>query len=68
MRFLLAFCALAQLLSAQILYVGTYTQPQSGAKGIYAYRLDPTTGKLTDLGLMAETPNPTFLALHPTRK
>jgi 6-phosphogluconolactonase len=67
MRFLLVF-ALAQLLSAQILYVGTYTQPQSSAKGIYAYRLDPKTGKLADLGLMAETPNPTFLALHPSGK
>jgi 6-phosphogluconolactonase len=70
MKFLpiLMALALVQLLSAQILYVGTYTQPQSGAKGIYGYRLDGKTGKLAELGLMAETPNPTFLALHPNGK
>jgi 6-phosphogluconolactonase len=60
--------ALAPLLSAQILYVGTYTQPQSGAKGIYAFKFDAKTGKLAELGLMAETPNPTFLAVHPSGK
>jgi 6-phosphogluconolactonase len=67
MKFLTFFSALwvAPLLSAQILYVGTYTQPQSSAKGIYAYKFDAKTGKLAELGLMAETPNPTFLALHP---
>ena len=70
MKFLLLLSALtlAPLLSAQILYVGTYTQPQSSAKGIYAYRFDAKTGKLADLGLMAETPNPTFLAVHPNGK
>src|ERR1700733_10694369 len=62
---LLVILTLAPLLSAQILYVGSYTQPQSSAKGIYAYRLDAKTGKLAELGLMAETPNPTFLAIHP---
>jgi 6-phosphogluconolactonase len=58
----------ASLLSAQIMYVGTYTNAQSQAKGIYAYKFDGKTGKLADLGLMAETPNPTFLALHPNGK
>ncbi len=65
---LLVILTLAPLLSAQILYVGSYTQPQSSAKGIYAYKLDAKTGKLAELGLMAETPNPTFLALHPNGK
>jgi len=59
---------LTPLLSAQILYVGTYTEPQSPAKGIYAYRFDAATGKLAPLGLMAQTANPTFLALHPSGK
>jgi 6-phosphogluconolactonase len=67
MKFLtiLSALTLAPLLCAQILYVGTYTQPQSSAKGIYAFKLDAKTGKLAELGLMAETPNPTFLAIHP---
>jgi 6-phosphogluconolactonase len=67
MKFSLALM-LAPLLSAQIMYVGTYTAPQSSAKGIYAYRFDAKTGKAAPLGLMAETPNPTFLAIHPNGK
>jgi 6-phosphogluconolactonase len=55
----------ASVVSAQIMYVWTYTNPQSKAKGIYAYRFDAKTGKLADMGLMAETPSPSFLALHP---
>ena len=49
-----------------ILYVGTYTGPES--KGIYAYNYDAATGKLTPLGLAAETANPSFLAIDSTRK
>src|SRR5947209_1599233 len=44
-------------------YVGTYTG--KGSQGIYAWRFDPSSGKLTDVGLVAETPNPTFLAVGP---
>jgi 6-phosphogluconolactonase len=60
--------ALAPLLSAQLMYVGTYTNPESKAKGIYAYQFDSKTGKLAPLGLMAEGPDPTFLAVHPNGK
>jgi 6-phosphogluconolactonase len=49
-----------------LMYVGTYTGKES--KGIYAFRYDADTGKATPLGLAAETPNPTFLAVHPSRK
>src|ERR1700712_6113887 len=62
---LFAAMALAPLLSAQIMYVGTYTAPQSSSKGIYAYKFDAKTGNMAPLGLVAETPNPTFLAVHP---
>ena len=70
---LLAAC-LAPLLPAPaaqpqgqfIVYVGTYTQKES--KGIYAWRFDAATGKLAPLGLVAETVNPTFLALRPDRR
>jgi 6-phosphogluconolactonase len=44
-----------------LVYVGTYTGPES--KGIYALRFDPASGKSTPLGLMAETTNPSFLAI-----
>ncbi|MFK8058563.1 MAG: lactonase family protein [Polaribacter sp.] len=40
-------------------YVGTYTKKDS--KGIYEYQISDT-GKLTKIGLVAETINPTFLA------
>ncbi len=44
-----------------LVYVGTYSNTKS--KGIYACRMDLATGALTPLGLEAETPNPTFLAI-----
>src|SRR5262249_50244280 len=44
-------------------YVGTY--PRAGSKGIYRCTFDPTNGQLSAPELAAETPNPTFLALHP---
>jgi 6-phosphogluconolactonase len=49
-----------------IAFVGTYTRQDS--KGIYAYRFRPATGQLTPIGLVAETENPSFLALHPNRR
>ena len=48
------------------LYVGTYTNKTS--KGIYQYRFDPATAKIETIGLAAETPNPTFLVIHPNHK
>jgi 6-phosphogluconolactonase len=47
------------------IYVGTYTEEGSKSKGIYAYRFDPTTAEITAIGLVAETVNPSFLAVHP---
>jgi 6-phosphogluconolactonase len=49
-----------------LVYVGTYTGPTS--KGIYGYRFDATTGQATSLGLVAETVNPSFLAIDPSRR
>ena len=48
-----------------LFYVGTYTEEGSKSKGIYAYRYDAATGEITDLGLAAETTNPSFVAPHP---
>jgi 6-phosphogluconolactonase len=48
------------------LYVGTYTKAQS--KGIYAYKFQSSTGKLTPIGLAGESSNPSFLAVHPSQR
>jgi 6-phosphogluconolactonase len=47
-------------------YIGTYTQ--RGSKGIYLFELDTATGKLTPRGLAAATKDPSFLAIHPSRR
>jgi 6-phosphogluconolactonase len=46
-----------------LVYVGTYTQ--RGSHGIYAYRYQEGSGKLTPLGLAAATENPSFVTIHP---
>lgn len=47
--------------SGYLLFAGTYTKGTS--KGIYAYRFQGKTGDLIPMGLVAETEDPTFLAL-----
>jgi 6-phosphogluconolactonase len=47
--------------------VGTYTT-KTQSKGIYAYDFDPETGKLTDKGIAAETPDPSWVIIHPNGK
>jgi 6-phosphogluconolactonase len=49
-----------------VMYVGTYTGPSS--KGIYGYQFDAATGTATELGLVAETENPSFLTIDPTQR
>jgi len=50
-----------------LVYVGTYTD-KTDSKGIYAYEFDASTGKLTPRGLAAETPNPSWVVIHPNGK
>lgn len=45
-----------------LVYIGTYNVRNS--KGVYAFRLDAASGRLTSLGLVAETTNASFLAAH----
>jgi len=47
-------------------YIGTYTRNNS--KGIYVFRFDSSTGKLTPIGLAAESNNPSYLAIHPNHR
>jgi 6-phosphogluconolactonase len=56
----------AQPAGELLVYVGTYSGPQS--QGIYVCRLDLSTGKCTPLSLAAEVKNASFLAIHPSRK
>ncbi len=49
----------------QFVYFGTYTGANS--KGIYVAHFEPQTGELSAPELVAETPNPTFLAVDPKR-
>jgi 6-phosphogluconolactonase len=48
-------------------YIGTYTTKQQ-SKGIYAYNFNPATGEFTEIGLAAETTDPSFVAVHPDGK
>jgi 6-phosphogluconolactonase len=50
-----------------LVYVGTYTT-KTASKGIYAYLFDLVIGKLTALGVAAESEDPSFLAVHPSGK
>ena len=56
----------ADAASSRLLFIGTRTDKSS--KGIYACHWNPANGELTSLGLAAETPDPTFLTLHPSRQ
>lgn len=74
MVFMISLLSAPSLLTGQqisakhtyLVYVGTYTGPTS--RGIYAYRFDAGTGKWTSLGLVAETTNPSFLTVAPSRR
>ena len=47
-------------------FIGTYTGGSS--KGIFSATLDTETGKITEPTLVAETRNPSFLAIHPSNQ
>lgn len=71
MRAFAALCLLlvstASLLAQDVwLYIGTYTN--QGSKGVYASKFNLKTGDISAPELVAETPNPTFLAIHPSRR
>jgi len=82
-RELLRMAAISQALSLPLdlrasaksflVYWGTYTEGggQFGngeSKGIYVSRMDAGTGKLTNPELAAESPNPSWLVIHPNRR
>lgn len=68
-RELLAGMAIPMLRAAapgRWLYIGAYTSEKN--RGITAVQFDGATGAFGPTRLAAETPNPTFLAIHPSRR
>lgn len=59
----LAEAKAAPFQESRLLLVGTQTGASS--KGIYAFHWDPASGELKEIGLAAESDNPTFIALAP---
>jgi 6-phosphogluconolactonase (cycloisomerase 2 family) len=52
-------------------YAGTYTSAVDGGangEGIYTFEFDPQTGALTNGRLVAKTPNPSWIVIHPSKK
>ena len=52
---------------SDLLYVGTYTE-STRSEGIYLVRMDRRSGALRRVGSVAAGPNPSFLAIHPSRR
>lgn len=59
--------AKAAAAKSYLVYVGTYTT-KTASKGIYAFRYDASSGKLTPIGVAAETQDPSWVAIHPNGK
>ena len=52
-------------------YVGAYTNAVDGGangEGIYRFEMDARTGALTRRKLVAKTPNPSWIVIHPSKK
>ena len=51
---------------APVVFVGTYTEHEgSESKGIYVYRMDPSSGELALERALEGIPNPSYLDFHP---
>jgi 6-phosphogluconolactonase len=50
-----------------VAYVGTYTT-KTESKGIYGFDFDADSGKLTPKGVAVETPDPSWVEVHPSGK
>jgi 6-phosphogluconolactonase len=48
-------------------FVGTYTA-KTNSRGIYSLQFDTATGKLSELGVAVKTPDPSWVAVHPSGK
>lgn len=64
---LIAVCATPSMASSHLIFLGTYTR-NSDSRGIYAVRLDATTGALSAPELAADAVDPAWLTLSPDKK
>ncbi|NBV34678.1 MAG: lactonase family protein, partial [Proteobacteria bacterium] len=62
------FAASAFAQNEQLVYFGTYTNPESGSEGVYISHFNAVTGDLSAPVIAAKTKSPSFLALHPSGK
>src|SRR5216684_1132164 len=53
--------------SKYLVFVGTYTT-KTNSKGIYSFHFDTATGQLSAIGVATETPDPSWVAVHPGGK
>jgi 6-phosphogluconolactonase (cycloisomerase 2 family) len=61
--------AARSLKSGRVLaYVGTYTGAGSNGEGIYLFEVNEASGELSDRKLVAKTPAPSWIAIHPSKK
>jgi 6-phosphogluconolactonase len=63
--FLLATAGVAAAKDDYLVYAGSYTDAPSHSKGIYAWRFEQSSAKITSLGLVAETINPAYVCATP---
>jgi len=49
-------------------YVGTYTGAGGNGEGIYLFEMNGVTGELSGRKLVAKTPAPSWIAIHPSKK
>lgn len=57
--------------SRLLAYVGTYTGGAASSgdgEGIYRFEVDPASGLLSERTLVAATPNPSWIVIHPSKK
>ena len=57
----------AETKNEYLAFVGTYTT-KTKSKGIYTFRFDAESGKISEITLAAEAQDPSFLAVHPNGK
>ena len=54
--------------AARFAYVGTYTGAAGNGKGIYRFRVNRSTGELSEKTLAANSDSPSWLVVHPSGK
>ncbi|MGO9336535.1 MAG: lactonase family protein [Terracidiphilus sp.] len=63
--------AQSQKRNKTLAYVGTYTGAVgagSNGEGIYRFEMNASSGELTHCTLVAKTPDPSWIAIHPAKK